>query len=47
MNRRVDERDEDLQRALTNVFELISFTAVPRGWDGMHFQSVVLRNRGE
>jgi SAM-dependent methyltransferase len=35
--------DEHLRRLATAVFDLHSFVTVPHGWDGLHFQSVVLR----
>lgn len=38
-------RDEDLQRILTRVFDLHSFRQIPQGWNGLHFQSLILRQR--
>jgi SAM-dependent methyltransferase len=35
--------DEDLRRIVTTVFHLHSFKRIPRGWNGLHFQSLVLR----
>ncbi|MCI0353996.1 MAG: class I SAM-dependent methyltransferase, partial [Acidobacteria bacterium] len=36
--------DDDLRRGATEVFVLHSFKRVPHGWNGLHFQSLVLRN---
>lgn len=38
-------RDEDLQRVGTSVFQMHSFKQDPHGWNGLHFQSLILRKR--
>jgi SAM-dependent methyltransferase len=35
--------DDDLRHAVVRHFQLCSFKRIPRGWDGLHFQSLVLR----
>ena len=35
--------DEDLRAAVAGCFDLESFRTVPEGWNGLHFQSLVLR----
>lgn len=35
--------DEDLRAAVVEFFALESFRRVPHGWNGLHFQSLVLR----
>lgn len=44
--------DDDLRRVVTEAFYLHSFERIPHGWNGLHFQSLVLRkpataDRGE
>ncbi len=36
--------DDDLRGVAAEVFALHSFKRVPHGWNGLHFQSLVLRN---
>ena len=38
-------RDEDLRTLVSEVFEVESFQPIPHGWNGLHFQSLVLRKR--
>jgi SAM-dependent methyltransferase len=40
------QSDEDLLASLEELFELHSFRRIPQGWDGLHFQSLILRKSG-
>ena len=35
--------DEDLRSVVIEFFDLLSFRRIPHGWNGLHFQSLVLR----
>jgi SAM-dependent methyltransferase len=35
--------DEDLRAAVLQFFSLESFRCIPHGWNGLHFQSLILR----
>jgi hypothetical protein len=35
--------DDHLRRVVAADFQLCSFKRIPRGWNGLHFQSLVLR----
>jgi hypothetical protein len=36
--------DEDLAAVAVEFFALESFRRMPHGWNGLHFQSLILRN---
>jgi SAM-dependent methyltransferase len=36
-------RDEDLCALVAEFFDLESFRCIPQGWNGLHFQSLILR----
>jgi hypothetical protein len=37
--------DEDLAAVAVEFFALESFRRIPHGWNGLHFQSLILRKR--
>jgi SAM-dependent methyltransferase len=39
--------DEELRARVEEFFSLESFRCIPHGWNGLHFQSLVLRRPGE